>query len=124
MKTIQIVRVEGKDGRGMFRPEDPEIAALISKNTFISERHCSFKTPFEDGLIMTKDEEWFCAYNDTYDLEQWVRREELTFLICELGFKVLLLTVSKYQVGEHQAIYTKESIVKQDDITEMYRKSK
>jgi len=121
MKTI--VRVEARDGNGLFtsmkdgkfREYKPyaEIPALAT-------RHNTFNNPEEDGLDIHKgDKEWFCAYKNIEQLQDWVLRSELR-VFAENGCRVLMLDVLEYQVGDDQIIYTKESIISSKDVTELF----
>lgn len=52
-------------------------------------------------------------------MQQWLRDREIQFLI-RRGFRVILLTVTEFQKGNFQAVYTKESIINQEDITSIF----
>lgn len=131
MKTIKIVRLE-RNGIGVFRHRDPEIYKHpIACETY--ERHNGGGFPLpeydriennsamdEDYLSINKDnKEWFCAYKTVEQLQDWIYKEEIQYF-ASVGFKVILLKVSDYQIGEKQVLFTKESIKSQEDITSLF----
>lgn len=120
MKTIQIIRIERR-GRGIFRPSNQAIyRSKIAQRTYDRHNRGGFPMPHVENLDMYKGlKEWFCAYKTIEQLQEWVKKEELNFFFSK-GFKVLLLTVSEYQEGEKQVIFTKESIVSSEDITSLF----
>lgn len=120
MKIIKILRVENQnDGCGIFRSCYKEAWQVHNR---ISERHREFPTPYEDeDLDLDQDDkEWFCAYKTIEQFQEWVESDEIEALI-ESGFDVLLLEVSEYQIGGHQVLFTKESIVKETIINDLFR---
>ena len=120
METLQIVHLE-KNGIGIFQTRDPLIYETATYNRYV-DRHKYFPVPFMEDLNLNKGEsEWFCAYITVQVMQQWLADRDIQFLI-RRGFKVLLLTVSDFQKGEKQAVYTKESIINQEDITSIFTK--
>lgn len=120
MKTIQVIRVEHSDGYGMFVnfTNDGERRDFMNKvPDNINERHGTFKTPQLDGMDM--DDDWFCAYKSVDQFKEWVTKEEVQVLL-SLDFKIYLIEVTNFQVGEFQVIYTKDSIVLKKDISELF----
>lgn len=116
-----VVRIE-RNGRGFFRPSNKKIYKLGWYNEIMC-RHRDFNIPREDGLDLTQDnKEWFCAYKCLDDLDNWVTEEEVQRLI-NYGFRVYLITVSEFQEGDHQVIFTKEGILEKQDITDSYETS-
>lgn len=120
MSVIKIVRLERR-GFGIFRPKNQAILkSKIAQRTYDRHNNGGFPMPWQEDLDMDMDgKEWFCAYKTVEQLQQWVLKEELAFFISK-GFKVLLLSVSEYQEGEKQVIFTKESIVSSEDITTLF----
>lgn len=101
MKTIKVVRLE-KSGRGIFRPQSEDMHIYkhhIAKKTYDRHNSGGFPLPQSEGLDMDKD--------------------ELDYFISQ-GFKVLLLSISEYQLGDMQAIFIKESIESIEDITTLF----
>lgn len=130
MKGIKtIIRIEHKsDGFGIFRsklkdgnPSRVEVGGGEDDILFeLWERHNDFYTPFEDGLdIELGFKEWFCAFKSIEQIQQWILPDEFKVLL-ENDFNILLLTVTEYQEGEHQVIFTKESIVSTQDISTLF----
>jgi hypothetical protein len=122
---MKILRVENiQDGYGMFWNFDQnwETRYFINNDVFvtISYRHQSFNTPQEDNLNINKDnKQWFCAYKGVDQFQNWVSSEQIKEIV-SYGFRVLLLEVGEFQEGEHQVIYTKESIINSEDITQLF----
>jgi len=123
---MQVVRIEGEDGLGMFMyyfDNESELKRKYSpaeaiKNLMI--RHLSFNCPEEDGLkIRLDDKKWFCGYKTVEQLQQWVLKEEIQEMN-KHGFEVFLINVLEYQEGEHQIVFTKESIVSKEIITSLF----
>ncbi len=116
--SIIVIRVESKNGIGMFRQDSSYERAPIS----VIMRHAeSFNTPSEDGLSLNLfSKNWFCAYKSLEQISNWIlTKEEFHYLIGR-GFRIYALTVEEFQVGKHQVVFTKESIVKKLDITELF----
>lgn len=131
MKGIKtIIRIEHKsDGFGMFRSELDEnsmpsrVEVGDGENDILSElwlRHNDFNTPYKDKLdIELGFKEWFCAFKSIKQIQRWILPDEFKVLL-ENDFNILLLTVTEYQEGEHQVIFTKESIVSTQDISTLF----
>lgn len=126
MNPIQIIRIEHPDdGNGIWcskRKEDRFTYRLNHLKCYkeIGIRHEDLKSPFEDGLLMDKNcDNWFCAFISIKQLIAWVLKEELEEIIKD-GFIIYLLEVSDYQIGEHQVIYTKESVISKQDISSLF----
>ena len=114
MEAITVVRVE-KDGIGVFHSsytnsQQPFYRAVV-------ERHREFPTPDEEDLKMGLN--WYCAYKTVDELRSWIKVEELQGFV-DIGFRVYMLEVTDYQVGEYQAIFTKDSILTKTDITNIF----
>lgn len=120
METLQIVRIE-RNGNGIFRPSNRSICKYKLFKEY-SRRHWKFPVPYAENLDLSKQcKEWFCAYATVQIMQQWLKDEEIQFLI-KKGFKILLLEVSEFQEGSFQALYTKKSIINQEDITSIFTK--
>lgn len=121
MNTIKVVRIT-KDGLGIFSPKVVDSFREDYRYVNLNKRHQNFNTPQEDFLDIRKEGfEWFCTYKSVGQLQQWNTFDEINMLI-EKGFSVLMLEVSEYQIGEHQIIFTKESIVKTVDISNYFKR--
>jgi hypothetical protein len=114
-----VVRVQNREtGIGMFFTNG--LLFIVEGLSRISPRHRDFNTPDEDGLDVKLDnKEWFCAYKSIEQFQQWVMLSEVRILI-EKGFDVLLLDVEEYQIGEHQVVFTKQSITSTKVINELF----
>ncbi len=123
---ISIIRIEAPDGYGIFSDMDSNKRERTIKNMFdliqtVHNRHTRFPTPILDNKMdVNKDnKEYFCAYKNLRQLKQWIKPYELKIII-EEGYNVFRLIVTDYQVGEHQIIYTKESILKSKNINSLF----
>jgi len=124
---LQVVRLQHKtSGEGIFRCNtfDGEFVDFTNEEkqmySDFNIRHNSFNSPKKDLLyIRLYDKTWFCAYKTVEQLQQWLMPDEIRFLISK-NFDVLLLAVNEYQVGEHQVIFTKESIVSSNVINSLF----
>jgi hypothetical protein len=127
-----IIRIEHKsDGFGMFRsklkdgddnPSRVEVGDDEDDILFeLGKRHNDgFYTPFGDGLDMNLGfKEWFCAFKSIEQIQQWILPDEFKVLL-DNDFQILLLTVTEYQEGNHQIIFTKESITSSQDISTLF----
>lgn len=114
-----VVRVQNRNtGIGMFHTHGLLMTTKGLKN--ISPRHRDFNTPDEDGLdVRLYGKEWFCSYKSIEQFQQWVMLDEVRILI-KKGFDILLLDVEEYQIGEHQVIFTKQSITSTKVINELF----
>jgi hypothetical protein len=123
MKPIQIIRVEHEDGYGMFRKNSDRYRVVDLCESVMGElceRHREFPTPNQDNLIEYKDGyEWFCAFRSMEEFNSWVTREQVSVLI-EYDFRVFILEVTEYQIGDYQVLYRKDSIISKTDITNLY----
>lgn len=108
MDNIKVFRIQHREnGCGCFWRTHYNIGDLIY-NMLI--RHNDFNDPSEDKLDLRKNNSsWYCAYKSIQQLRKWITDEEVRYLILN-GFDILELTVSDYQVGKDQIIFTKESI--------------
>lgn len=116
---ITVVRIENiEQGMGIFGYMDELERYPLADETY--RRHLRFNTPDEDGLdLRMNGQEWFCAYKSLSQFEEWVKREEAQFFI-QNGFKIVMLDITDYQIGRDQVIFTKESIVQEVDITNIF----
>jgi hypothetical protein len=118
MEAIQIIRIEHpSDGIGIFKTTrfDRNEAAR-----FYKKHNDCMNTPQEDKLDLKKnDKNWFCAYKSIEQFKEWVD-QEWVIPILESGFNILLLSVTEYQIGGHQVIFTKESIIKKEIVNSLF----
>ena len=122
MKTV--IRIEHLCGNGLFMAFD------YKKNDFfinwlcpdlIDKHNCEFPTPFNDGLNIIKNEKkWFCAYKSIDQIKEWITISEIN-IILNNKFRMLSLDVNEYQEGGQQILFTKESIVKIEDISNQFK---
>lgn len=77
-------------------------------------------TPQEEFLDLKRyGKKWFCAFKSLHEMRTWITKKDIKDL-SKIGFSVLALTLDNTcQIGEHQLIFTKESVIKQDDITKI-----
>jgi len=128
MKIVTCYRIEHEDGYGLFFKK-----LWDNKGNIIGNRHVfgekdfpdlwarhtmGFKNPEQENLQPIKDgKEYFCAFPTLTSVKYWIKPEHLA-LLKSLGFSVLRLNVTDYQIGKFQILYTKQSIVKSINITE------
>jgi len=125
---VQIIRVEHKDGIGMFMNISSRKHSLGHQSGLnnltaktLWDRHDNFNDPSKDKLDLNKDcLEWFCAYKSINQIQQWIMKDEFDFLF-SLGYKVFLLEVDNYQIGQHQIVFTKKSILNKKDISSLFK---
>lgn len=127
---MKVIRIEHpSDGNGLFkssisRYNDYMYYGADSEDIVLKElfdRHNNgFPNPRKDGLEISKDsKEWFCAFKSMDQMRKWIKHEEF-ITIKKLGFKILAHEVTEFQEGEHQIIFTKESIVEKMDVTDLF----
>lgn len=124
---LQVVRLQHREnGVGIFTNNTFDNKLLTFPNEErqmyleLNRRHDDFNTPIEDKLdIHLDDKEWFCAYKTVEQLQKWLMSDEIRFLISK-GFDVLLLNVGEYQVGEHQVVFTRESVKESTVINSLF----
>lgn len=128
-----IIRIEHpSDGLGIFGSREAgelneyvwgEFIPTFNYNPwevgYFMDRHRDFNTPDEDDLSLEMGGD-FCAYTSIDQIQQWITKDEFTELF-EYGFKVYMLDVSECQIGKHQAIYRKEHILQQKDISSLFQ---
>lgn len=130
MKTV--IRIESNEnGWGIFR--NPEEVATTNPSMVIPSivaNHSEFPTPCRDVnqdkkaaniyLDMELDNKtWFCAYKSVEQMLKWLSHSELRGIL-EMGFTIYKITVTEYQEGEFQTIFTKESIVTKEVISDIF----
>jgi hypothetical protein len=112
-----ILRIEHKDGCGIFRSYAS--GCLVNAKTF-HERHNNFPSPKDDMFILRNvEDDEFCAFKSIEQLQEWVTADEIKQFI-KLNCKVLLIDVSECIVGEYQILYKKENIIQTKDISELF----
>lgn len=112
---IQVLRIENGDGVGIFHG-----GYAFSHFPSISSRHCKFPNPHQDGLDLYRDSaQWFCAYKSIEQIQEWIMPDEFKDMP-RCGYRIYLMTVLNYQVGEYQVIFTKDSIIDRKDVTELF----
>jgi hypothetical protein len=108
MDNLTVYRIEHeKSGIGPFHQSVEDIFT----NILLNSNHNNFNTPQEDRLdIYLNGQKWYCAYKTINDIKERYSGILLETLNKE-GFYFKKLTVSQYQIGKHQIIFTKESII-------------
>jgi hypothetical protein len=123
MEAIQIVRIEHiNDGYGLFRSEDGFGFNIdrLSCNDELNIRHGKMLNPNGEGLNLYKhDKEWFCAYKNIEQFSNWIDKDWVEEIL-SVGFDIYLLSVTEYQIGRDQVIFTKESIIKKEIINSLF----
>jgi hypothetical protein len=136
---ITIVRIEHKDTYGLFvantaEGEKRNHCIRDIKDNFINDRHADrFPVTRMDRTILQSDYKrsthlnpskdgkiWLCAYKSIDQLQQWIYKDEFKILF-DNNYKVLLLDVTEYQIGEYQIIFTRESVLSSKDISSLFK---
>ena len=117
MITTTILRVEYKDGWGMFRSG---VCSELSNYKEFIKKHKEFPMPQNDSLIEREpyDDE-YCAFKSIEQFQQWITPIEIKELI-KAGCRVLLLDVVSCVIGEFQILYEKGNVVQLKNITELF----
>lgn len=130
-EPIQIVRIEHpRDGMGLWnsRENNQEKINEHSQYKNISDRHMNYHIfpNYSQDDELKKQIGWndILDYNFAFksldQLATALTNEELKECINELGFKVLMLTVTDYFQSSYQVVYRKSSITEQNDISFMF----
>ena len=123
---MKIIRVEHFDGVGVFRVhldgitrEHSCVHQFSLEN--LMERHRKFPVPYCDNeLDLNKDDKnWFCGYKSIKQIQEWIFEEEF-YTLKNLGYKIWLIEVDEYQIGNYQVLFTKESVIRKEDITGLF----
>lgn len=125
-----LIRVEYKDGYGMFISKKKRYVLSDSKSDKnilgnLWRKHSTwapdggFPIPYDDEKldICWFNKKWFCAFKNKTIFKNWIDFNEFKELV-KIGFKVFLLEVAEYQEGKFQVLYTKESVITSIDITQ------
>lgn len=126
MTPINIIRIESEEGNGIFTNKVNDAYEIIPeacKRHFSSYESCTgipFLRPQDDGLYTRKEgKEWFCAFTSLEQLHSLLYRDEIKKLI-EVGYLIKLLSVTNYQIGQMQVLYTKDSVVEEKIINSLF----
>ena len=126
MENLQVIRIENKQGVGCFVADENKDAYSLIPDA--CDRHfvgkdsykTQFPTPRQENLNLFKDGyKWFCAFKSIKQLNKLFLPNEIKTLI-ENEFDIYLLTVSNYQKGRKQIIFTKESIITKENINSLF----
>ena len=110
MDNLTVYRIEHeKSGIGPFHQS---VGGYIYIQILLNSNHDNFNTPEEEDHldIYLNGQEWYCGYKNIDDIKERYSDILLKTLNKE-GFYFKKLTVSQYQIGKHQIIFTKESII-------------
>ena len=122
-----LIRIEHPtSGKGMFNHlfycENRELLQEFF------ERHRNLPCPYEHYETIEMREAFgysgngfYCSYKSNVQMSEWVNMNEFEYII-NAGFKIYAITIEDCIIGNYQAIYKKENIIKQEDITSMYLK--
>jgi hypothetical protein len=86
-KSIQIIRIEGKDGYGIFRGEtaiDDVVGfeKLIDRHFNSSNEKTYIPTPSYDELYLNRgDKTWYCAFKSLEQFNGFIKKHEAKRLI-------------------------------------------
>lgn len=131
LKRLQIIRFENESGTGIFRHKNSEIYRNeIANKTY--ERHGDgrFPCPWNDKLVDNKEEyldidlegkQWFCSYKTIEQFQGWIKPDEVEYFTTQ-GFRIYMLEVTEFQIGMNQVLFTRNSIINVEDITNLFLK--
>ena len=124
MENLQVIRIENKQGVGCFQAKiyAYNLIPNACRRHFFGKysKKTPFPTPTKERLDLCKDKkEWFCAFKNIKQLNKLFLPNEIKTLI-ENNFDIYLLTVSNYQKGRRQIIFTKESIITKENINSLF----
>lgn len=124
MDNLQVIRIENKKGIGCFKAnlDAYDLIPDACERHFLGKdsEKTPFPTPRQEELDLCKDnKEWFCAFKNIKQLNKLFLPNEIKILI-ENNFNIYLLTVSEYQKGKRQIIFTKESIITKENINSLF----
>lgn len=138
MKTL--IRVQDSKGTGMFQSgmevETSPSVYQIDGLEDLALRHRQFPTTKEDKTIFR----FLCGvygYDDLFDIygteefkyrfsfknltqfEQWVKRDEIAILVAN-GYRVYKIEADVVEESEFQCIFNIDSVISQEDITNLF----
>ena len=125
MEPLQVLRIEHTNGNGIFknRVTAYDLAPNACNKHFRYPSDCTdtcFPTPREEGLDIFKyGHYWYCAFLSVEQLKSLFETEELSILLRN-DFNIFLLTVTEYQKGNHQVLFTKQSITSKENINSLF----
>ncbi len=125
--SITLIRIEGADGLGLYRSNKTKLNLtcydeLPNELVEMKEKHSTanpngMPLPCYDGLdLYQSKKEWFCAFKSLDDFKCWVTEQQAIALV-GLGFRVFEITVKEYQLGNKQAVFTKESVTRKKNLS-------
>ncbi len=116
---MQLIRIEAPNGIGIFM--NSEYPYLDDISPYAGAKHMNFKEPYDDGLnLMLYGYKWFCGYKTIEQLKEWLRADEIKTLLNN-EYNIFLIDAKQFQIGYHQIIYTKESIVSKININNLFQ---
>lgn len=125
MEPITVIRIEHpSDRKGLWLSKaDGAYKERIDSCSFyhaILQRHGSFPNPTWQGDVKGFIEgKHYCAFKSIDQIQEWMEKEWFKELF-KIGFKVLMLDVTDYPIGQYQIAYTKESIITSKDISSLF----
>ena len=128
IKSIQVIRIETEEGLGLFKGRDKltnKVELTSNQNlhlNYLDNRHQDkFPAPHEDkGIeIDISEDNYFCAFKSIKQIQEWIKPKEFEVLFV-LGHKVYLLTVTNYLEGKYQVVYTRDSVISQECISNLF----
>lgn len=117
-----IIRIEHADGWGMFRYKDFDERYTIGNCSNTKEMyklHVKRNDPFDDGIDLECN--MFCAFESLETFKALVVDCELSWLLYNHDFKVLMLDVTEIKKGKHQVCYKKEHVLQTKDISSFFK---
>lgn len=126
MRAIKVLRIETDEGVGVFKNGIDCAYDLIPDacNRHFREKSSCYDTyfpiPQEDGINMEKDsKEWFCSFLSLKQLNELFFPDEIKILL-DHGYNIRLLTVTNYQKGNSQVVFTRDSVIKTQTLNSIF----
>ena len=116
----QLVRVEHKDGHGIFRHKilRPDLNEL-GLSELVDRHYNEIPTPREDIGRFIREYE-FCAFKSIEQVKNHILPQEMKILL-ENDYRVYLIEVSECVEGSSQIIFEKEKIISKKNISHKFK---
>lgn len=124
MLDVQLIRIEHKDGYGIFRSLDDN--SNFRWNVYndtnplmksLCERHIKFPSPFEEGYSLSRNE--FCGFKTIDQILEWFSPEELKYILSN-DFDIYLIKVNFAIVTDYQVFFQKDNTISKEKITSLF----
>lgn len=124
---MKLIRIEHEEsGDGFFTARDEMYNSYLNRHPLMitaARRHNSFPTPEEEGISYVFNSfeyigTWKHGYKTIDQMKQWIYDSELKEII--KWFKIYLIEVDEYVLGDYQILYNESSILSKEDISSLF----